>query len=421
MTAARNVYEIPGLFSNILSFVDREHFWKVLTLEKTSFDAAVRVLWRDVDYQTAKKALRRHTYRSQVYKQSIRYVTLHDSDPPKEKDEASQMDTIEYLVRNLPLLVRAEKRSNARRGRRKHDWTIERIGEGRYKVDILLELNLAEELALRRTRPGDQQYPGLEVERKFNVVLEAPATTRGPPTLAWGAFGDASEIDRLVRRYISYLTNPNKRDSRICGIEISKFYMTLGDAVKMFALRNPDQDQDGYHLPFREINLKTLKPFEIDDFEEFCEAFMENHGDQVEVLALDNYRIASRLRLNKIDSVFTYISETFPNLHHLELPFSIVGQDHKFIPVTQIRVARSLTKSLGNLEKVVINIYSGEGMGGPDARYPFPLEDVAANLAALGARETCKYELRNNSPTFIGMDMSRRLNKEVHDIQRIQR
>nr|XP_019010059.1 uncharacterized protein I206_05621 [Kwoniella pini CBS 10737]OCF48840.1 hypothetical protein I206_05621 [Kwoniella pini CBS 10737] len=167
---------------------------------------------------------------------------------------------------------------------------------------------------------------------------------------------------------------------------------------------------------------KVINEHTIEEFEDFCEAFLNNNADQVEVLILDHSLIASRFGLNKIDSVITYISETFPNLYHLELPFSINGPDHNFIPVTQIRVVQSLTTNrLNNLERVVINISSTQFMSGRDVRYPFPLEDVAANLAALGANETCIYELRNNSPTFIGMDMSRRLNKEVHDIQKIQR
>ncbi|WWC72870.1 uncharacterized protein I206_106834 [Kwoniella pini CBS 10737] len=323
---ARKVYETPELFSGILQFVERRQFWRVLALERSSFEAAARELWRNVNYQFAKKVINEHTYRSQVYKNSIRYVTLTDSDPPVDKNEASQIDMIEYLIRNLPLLIRAEKRSKLRTGKRKYDWIVDKLSEGQYKVDLLCDLPLTENLSLRPRSVADQQYPGLAVSRTFRAVLEAPKDLRNPVQSLWGVPG-------------------------------------LDDGIR-----------------------------------------------------------TSRFGLNKIDSVITYISETFPNLYHLELPFSINGPDHNFIPVTQIRVVQSLTTNrLNNLERVVINISSTQFMSGRDVRYPFPLEDVAANLAALGANETCIYELRNNSPTFIGMDMSRRLNKEVHDIQKIQR
>ncbi|WWC90995.1 uncharacterized protein L201_005934 [Kwoniella dendrophila CBS 6074] len=310
----------------------------------------------------------------------------------------------------------------------------------------------------------DDLYPGLKNGRILEITYESSRNDdrrregQPVPLVLFGIFGFDDRDVGLKDKIVKYLIDPKRREQKILSLNVPELCLELVDLEKICSfpfkennkimkIRNCDDnfennDNTGNHhhgavdddindsvfMTIKEIECRNFKSFDVIEFERFCEKCCLG-GDEIdfesdlEVLILD-HKGSCDLRLNDISRVVQNIINHLPNLYYLEIPFTIIGQNGRFIPVNQITIIESLNMSsinnkMRNLEKVILNIFGNSYNDGIDQRYPFPIEDVAQNLAYLNAPESCTYHLRNKSNTFIGINMSNRLNEEVHKYQRL--
>ncbi|WRT69291.1 uncharacterized protein IL334_006275 [Kwoniella shivajii] len=394
---ARRVYETPELMSNILNRVEREHYWRVLTLERSFFNSAVGVLWKDVSYEIAKKFISSRIYRSQVYKQSIRNIVVVSTKLPR--DEKSQLAFINKLINPFPNLLRAERKDSLESA--DCVWVLKKTDEGKYRVEVRSQIVLTKDSIPRRTI-REIEYDGMDIHRSSEVVFRSPKSEgrdRIPVSL---------EHVKWVEKWLKYLLDPTRRNPRICSLNTDQIHIDIGNLGKIMGFKHQG------HLPILELRAPCVRGFDVDQLESFCKILSKD----LVVLKLDHERITGcRLRLDKIDKVIQIFTSSFPKLRYLEFSLTIAEQG-RFIPVNQIPIVKEdITNQMKDMKRVVVNIYSH--YTGTDFRYAFPVDDVAQNLAYLGAGENCIYELRNKSAVFLGCNVSRELNRAVHEFQRL--
>ncbi|WVW79593.1 hypothetical protein I302_101562 [Kwoniella bestiolae CBS 10118] len=432
LTNARKVYQTPELISTILGFLDPADYWRVLSLERSFFALAAGVIWRDVKYEVAQAALKSASPRAQLYVGSIRGITLTDSNSNLPKDEKSQLRCIKSLIDNFPHLLKARRITSTRLGSRKYDWSIHKEDDGLFGVDKTSQMVLRKPPRSRSSRTRGVDDSRMRIKRGIEVVIDTRKDDVGVDgELMIQRFAEGTINDQLKNKIVAYLLNTTRRDPDICGIVIEDLQMDIRELTRICSSINGQREQGR----LKKLTCKNLRPFEYEELEHFCVRYSnsqpgldggegEIRNGALEVLVLDHIMPICKLRLTHINRIISLINEHFPNLWYLEIPITILqpgGQNNTengFINVNEIVIPDMGLNRMRNLEKVVINVF-GNSYRGLDLRFPFPVEDVAQNLAALNAPELCRYEIRNRTSVFLGMDVSRKLNREVHKYQRL--
>ncbi|OCF40425.1 hypothetical protein I317_05793 [Kwoniella heveanensis CBS 569] len=399
LTAAERVYRTPELMSQIIQNLERRHAWKVFVLEKGLFPLSVQVLWREVPYRVAQEVIDLWSPRGGQYIEAIQSLVIQD--PALPKDEASQMALITSLPEDFMFLREATCKSSKQPWR--DDWKLRVTPEGICQVDLWCEFKI-ESGTLPEALEEEVMYPGFEVNRHCTINLDVD--------LGRFAFAMANpanaESERTLNIWLRYLVDSERRNPQIHGLDFGSTFLSLHDLGRLVSYQHED------HLSITEVRVNNVQGFNIEAFERFClEA-----GERLDVLELDaSMGLGIRLPLSCVDRVTEIIAEHLQNIRSLSLPISIAERG-KFVPVTQVKVSSSiLGSSLRKLRRVTLVMHGG--LSTAVDRYPLPIEDIAQNLALLGAGKECVYELKNKTSVFLGMNVSKALNVAVHEFQRL--
>ncbi|WVF65335.1 hypothetical protein IAT40_000061 [Kwoniella sp. CBS 6097] len=398
MTAAERVYKTPELMSQIIRNVDRKHAWKVFVLERGFFPLAVAVLWKEVPYRVTQDVINLWTERGGMYIEAVQSLVIHD--PSLQRDEASQMALVTSLPEDFMFLRKAACKSCRQPWR--DDWKLKVTPEGICEVALWCEFKV-ESGTLPEELEEETMYPGFQVNRYYTINID----------LDLGRFAFAmanapnAERERTLNTWLRYLVDPTRRNPQIHGLAFGNTSISLHDLGRLAAYRHED------HSPLTELRVDNVQGLNIDTFERFC----REAGEQLDVLELDNSVWGgARFPISSVDRVTEIVAEHLAGLRSLTLPISI-AENGQYVPVTQVKVSTSAIGSLRRLRKCTIVVH-GPPMANSD-RYPFPMEDVAQNLALLGAGKDCVYDLKNKTSVFLGMNVSKVLNIAVHEFQRL--
>ncbi|WVR08842.1 hypothetical protein IAU60_005900 [Kwoniella sp. DSM 27419] len=412
LNAAVRVYRSVELMSMILERLDNRSLGRILALEKSFFPMCVAVLWRQVPYPVAQDVNLR-TPRGLMYAHAIRAVTLVNLAYPKEG--YFQMALIASLLDDFPLLRRAYRKSKDRPWG--FDWQIVVVPSGVCSVQLRDEVEvLVGDNPVSKLEEGVDAYPDFQVERSIAIRFTPPAAVQGRHHLGLMVH-PGPEHDTAKRSWMGYLTSSTRRHRSICAVDFGPVQVTLDEVQRVFDYRHPG------HTPVTEVAASNVRDIDIDSFERFC---CSVKGD-VQVLRLDgpSWGMARMMLLSDLDRIIEAIAQHLPSLRCLELPISIGQRPGAagpfglgFVPVTAVKRAKRIGNKLHDLLKVILNIYAHSPPGLHDGRYAFPTDDVACNLAKLGAGPECVYELRNKADVFIGMNVSRAVHLGVQAWQR---
>ncbi|WVQ93010.1 hypothetical protein IAU59_000073 [Kwoniella sp. CBS 9459] len=397
MSAAERVYRTPELMSQIIGLLDRRHAWKVFVIERGFFPQAVEVLWREVPYQVTQEVIDRWTPRGGMYTEAIHSLIVHD--PSLPRDEASQMALITSLPEDFMFLRQAKCKSYKQPWR--DDWKLKVTPEGICHVDLWCEFKV-ESGTLPEALDEETFYPGFEVNRHYMINVDFDLGRFGmimpnPPN---------ADNERTLNTWLRYLVDTERRNPQIYGLDFGNTSISLHDLGRLTAYRHEN------HSAITELRVQNVQGFTVENFERFC----QEAGHRLDLLELDsNLWRGARFPLSSIDRITEIIAEHLPNIRSLALPISIL-EGGQYVPVTQVKVSSSVTGSLRRLRKFCLVVH-GTVYANSD-RYPFPIEDVAQNLALLGASKDCAYELKNKTSVFLGMNVSKALHVAVHEYQR---
>ncbi|KAK4687321.1 hypothetical protein P7C73_g2807, partial [Tremellales sp. Uapishka_1] len=370
------VRDNPQLLSCLIECLDLKSLGRILTVNRTCFDIASRVLYRRAPLWVV-EGIDEKSSRGPIYCAAVRAIdaTMFNKNHELRRKVVTPEGVAEYQAKCSNLISIDYLPSKGKWSVDRFTITLPRDGKkGLFdlleKTELCLHLPFDEEPELSTM----VEWPNYKLDHKIVVNTSER--------------GRAGYNNDPIHQYTAWLKNGHLLDKRISGLEICEVPLTIMDFEKICSSR-----VDRGARPISRIIGMCTQPFSLDELSSFL-----NHGGEfLEDLDLSHFPAEGgdwyyppKISLTDLGPAIDLFRSSCPNLKRLQL---VIRGDIKGRPILGSSMPSAQHDRKGTLQHVTIVMPI---VAKVQRAFVVPVLVLSRQLACLGGPD-CKYELAHGT------------------------